>query len=328
MQYMPQNSSRATISIHFKIFVYWRFTNVVQLGLQDRSVNCKQHHQRNLQCNLPLVLQQPNRSEWKRIADDFNLLWNFPYCCGSIDGKYAYLQAPPKSGSTYFCHKKMFSIVLMAICDANYKFLWVDIGAPGSESAGGVLQRSELGLALHNHVLNLPTATNLPNTNIKFPYFFVGDEAFPLGPSLMRPYPGQFLPNHKKVLNYRLSRARRTIENSFGILVARWRIFKKPIQASLETTKSITKACICLHNFIMMSPDSSTYCPSTLIATTNTRQWAKEMEECALGRLQVEEHLDGGSQLRDILATYVMTSGRVHWQQERVNRGRNPHFVG
>lgn len=65
-------------------------------------------------------------------------------------------------------------------------------------------------------------------TGIPTPYTFLGDEAFPLKRWLMRPIPGASAKTHsQKVYNYRLSRARRTIENAFGILVARWRVLKR-----------------------------------------------------------------------------------------------------
>lgn len=53
-----------------------------------------------------------------------------------------------------------------------------------------------------------------------------------------------------KIFNYRLSRARRIIENSFGILVAKWRIFKTPINADVYLVESITESCVCLHNWL------------------------------------------------------------------------------
>lgn len=68
--------------------------------------------------------------------------------------------------------------------------------------------------------ISIPSASALPNTNVKANYVFVADEAFPLKPYLMRPFPGRELENNenRRVYNYRLSRARRTIENTFGTI--------------------------------------------------------------------------------------------------------------
>lgn len=66
--------------------------------------------------------------------------------------------------------------------------------------------------------VNLPSPCALPGSQTVAPYVFVGDEAFPLKTYLLRPYPGRELANdiNKKRFNYRLSRARRLIENVFG----------------------------------------------------------------------------------------------------------------
>lgn len=75
----------------------------------------------------PAVLPQPDRFIWKQSEGFFNK-WQFPNCIGALDGKHIRIKAPSNSGSKYFCYKKFFSIVLMAICDHKYRFLWVDIG--------------------------------------------------------------------------------------------------------------------------------------------------------------------------------------------------------
>lgn len=55
------------------------------------------------------------------------------------------LQAPQHSGSTYYNYKNSHSLVLLAICDANYKFIIVDIGAEGRQSDGGIFKTSFIG---------------------------------------------------------------------------------------------------------------------------------------------------------------------------------------
>ena len=65
---------------------------------------------------------------WLDIATKFDNKWNFPHCLGAIDGKHIIIQAPPRSGSTFFNYKKSFSIVLLAVCNDNYEFTLADIG--------------------------------------------------------------------------------------------------------------------------------------------------------------------------------------------------------
>lgn len=81
---------------------------------------------------------------------------------------------------------------------------------------------------------------------------------------MMKPYPGQDLTLAERLFNYRLSRARRIIENCFGVATSRFRVFPKPIIADVEKVINITKAVVVLHNFLMAtrSPeDTHNYCP-------------------------------------------------------------------
>ena len=129
------------------------------------------------------------------------------------------MQAPANSGSAFYNHKGSFSIVLLAIVDAEYRFIAVDIGQYGSSSDGGVFNHSAIGQALHKNKLHLPNSTQIAHApeHGPLPYFLVGDEAFPLETYLLRPFPGRGLPNDRRIFNYRLSRARRVVEQAFGI---------------------------------------------------------------------------------------------------------------
>jgi hypothetical protein len=79
------------------------------------------------------------------------------------------------------------------------------------------------------------------------PFVLVGDEAFALSNAMMRPYGGNDLPQNKTVFNYRLSRALRFIECSFGILTNKWRIFHRPFNVNIELAIDIIKACVILY---------------------------------------------------------------------------------
>nr|CAH7738426.1 unnamed protein product [Callosobruchus chinensis] len=136
----------------------------------------------------PLYLKTPGSAEeWLKISKGFDERWNFPHCLGSIDGKHVNIQAPARSDSLFFNYKKNFSVVLLATCDYKYKFKFVDIGAYGSQSDGGLLGNSVFGQKLENNTMNIPPEQVLP-----------GDEAFPLKAYIMRPYPGQNLTTKKK----------------------------------------------------------------------------------------------------------------------------------
>ncbi|XP_015375183.1 PREDICTED: uncharacterized protein LOC107169813 [Diuraphis noxia] len=120
----------------------------------------------------------------------------------------------------------------MASVDHDYCFRYVDIGAKGRQSDGGIFADCSLKYAIENNKLNLPKDT-----------VFVADEAFP-----MKPYARRNLTKEQKIFNYRLSRARRIVENAFGILTSRFRVYEKPISLIPEKVDSIVNATCALHN--------------------------------------------------------------------------------
>jgi len=191
----------------------------------------------------------PTVDKFKKIALEFYDKWNFPNCVDSIDGKHIRLRCPKKSGSMHYNYKQFFSIVLMAVVDANYKFVMIDVGAYGMDSDGSVMSNSTFYQRIDNGSLKLPEETKLSNSNVLAPFVFIGDEAFPLRNYLMRPFPRkQTQDNAKSYYNYRLSRARMTVECAFGILSSKFRIILKSIETKVENADHIVKAICILHN--------------------------------------------------------------------------------
>lgn len=79
----------------------------------------------------PIHLPTPNKTMWQDIANKFKNKANFPNCLGSVDGKHIRIIHPPHSWSLFWNYKHFFSIVLMAVCDADYLFVYADVGAYG-----------------------------------------------------------------------------------------------------------------------------------------------------------------------------------------------------
>ncbi|KAB0803820.1 hypothetical protein PPYR_00790 [Photinus pyralis] len=153
----------------------------------------------------------------------------------------------------------------MALCDAHYCFTLVDVGAQGRQSDGGIFKNSAFGKQFYNREMNLPMPQPIYTGGPTLPFVIVADEAFQLTDFLLRPYPGRSLSGDSAIYNYRHSRARRTIENTFGILTAKWRIFRRAINVCVETAEFLILATVCLHNFLKKDDHLPKYCPGTCV---------------------------------------------------------------
>ena len=79
-----------------------------------------------------------------------------PHAVGALDGKPIAIKKPKKLGSEYFNHKGYFPLLLLSLVDAEYKFLWVNVGARGSSSDAQIFNRSKLKRRIENGTLGLP----------------------------------------------------------------------------------------------------------------------------------------------------------------------------
>lgn len=90
------------------------------------------------------------------------------------------IQCPPNTGSNHYNYKGSFSIVLLALVDHDYNFQCIDIGNYGSNSDGGIFEKSMLKKGLEENMLKLPDdAVMLEDDNML---------AFPLKTNFMKAY--------------------------------------------------------------------------------------------------------------------------------------------
>lgn len=168
-------------------------------------------------CNYVCSQFPTAKDEWKKIGKGFEDRWQFVNCGGAIDGKHIRIVPPPNSGAYFYNYKNYYSIVLMALVNWNYEFIFIDVGKNGRISDGGIIEYTHFYERLNSKQLHLPENNeNVNNLN----FVFLGDEAFALKENLLKPYPQQDLDHDKRIFNYRLSRGRNVVENTFGILTS------------------------------------------------------------------------------------------------------------
>ena len=138
----------------------------------------------------------------------------------------------------------------MAWVDADYKFIFIEVGSLGSMADSTIFKESKMGQMLAQNKLNIPAGRPLPgDENGKImPFYVVADEAFGLSKHILHPYAKKNLTVSKRIFNYRHTRARRIVECTFGILVNKWRIFHRALNVSETFCDIITMCCCILHN--------------------------------------------------------------------------------
>lgn len=135
--------------------------------------------------------------------------------------------------------------------------------------------------------------------------------------------------DEQRIFNYRLSRARRIIENAFGILVSRWRILQKPLNVKLETAEFIVQVVTCLHNYIIdTGSNKNQYLHEDIdregsngeIIAGNWRNLIRENNFInPLGRVGANIGTATAMRQRDALARYFISEqGSIPWQWQHI----------
>ena len=266
------------------------------------------------------VLRCPQTEEmWKEVAAKFSSRWNYHNCLGAVDGKHIAMKKPPNAGAYYYNYKGFHSIVLMAVAGADYKFLYVDVGAEGGASDGGTWSNCSLHDAVEDHRAGVPQPEPFPNDDKPVPYHFVGDDAFALRTWMMKPFPHRSQVQRERIYSYRLSRVRRVVENAFGILSHRFRCCLTTMQLQPDNINLITMCACVLHNLML------TRYPNAVLEVDREHP---DTQDLIPGAWRLDQQLQGlitghhsqreAKDQRDYLSHYYMSpAGAVPWQERK-----------
>ena len=137
---------------------------------------------------------------------------------------------------------------MLALVNARLEFIYAELGVNGRASDAAAWDISGLRQGLEDNSLNIPAATKLPNSDKVLPYVLGGDDAFPLKRSLTKPFPFRSQTREERIFSYRLSRARRTVGNAFGVLSNRFRVLLTQINLEPKKVETVVLACLALHH--------------------------------------------------------------------------------
>ncbi|XP_046685419.1 protein ALP1-like [Homalodisca vitripennis] len=237
---------------------------------------------KNLQ---PVYMPKPTAEKWKQVSDRMLSLWNMPNCIGSID-----------------------------VSDADGMLLVIDVGDYGRNSDGHVMANSSFCRAFKKGNLDLPEPSPIAGDNQPIPYYFITDEAFPMSKNLLKPYSKKALTtNSRRIFNSRLSRSRKPVECSFGMLSSKFGVLNTLITCTPDNVDIFVQAMCVLHNAIRECDDTFT-----------KPQYENVIDSDSIVLLP-RLPLTTGKLMRDYLSTYFTECAPIPHQDRRDAEGTYVH---
>ncbi|XP_017154003.1 putative nuclease HARBI1 [Drosophila miranda] len=271
-----------------------------------------------------VCLQTPQtEEEWLDVAKQFEELWNFPHCLGSLDGHHIAFRSKTVKDDSYTNYRQFQSIIMLALVDAQHRFLYVDASSPGG--ATDAFTGSTLYNGLESNLLNIPHEKPLLGLDEELPHVVLADKGFELQPWLMKQHE---IPStiEKKIFNYRLNRAHRVVVNALGIMSSRFRALQTEIKLEASMVEKLVIATSILHNFLVREEPEylkGLEKEDTDLVTLIPGEWRKNTLFMELAPHGAPIQLDGSENvacsIRDGFTMYLNASGAVPWQIDAVN---------
>lgn len=248
---------------------------------------------------LPRFIKFPQTTtELDTAATEFEEILGYPMCIGALDGSHIPICPPKEEATDHYCYKGIYSMVLFAVVDAQYRFTYIRVGSAGRNCDSYIFQRSILYKILQSNFFDRVTK-QMGNTIV--PICLIGDSAFPLRRHLMKPYADhRGLTAVQAYYNRVLSGARRVVENTFGRTKARFRVMYKRMEGKLRGLREKITACCVLNNVCEYFRDMP------------NESWKRELSDfeqndsAAMEEATSEDGDNGpGKDLRDAIAEFL-----------------------
>ena len=194
-----------------------------------------------------------SEDEFKSKILDMEEAWQFPCCWSAVNGCHIPIKCPPgglESCKEYHNFKNFYSIVLMAIVDAKYRFIWASCRFPGNSHDSIIFQSTELWEDITEREIIPNLGRNVNGVNVS--PVILGDSAFPCRTLLLKPFTNAVLTPQQRYFSYRLSRGRMVTEGAYRQLKGRWRILLRKCESRPEEVRLASLACIVLHNVCLV----------------------------------------------------------------------------
>ena len=193
--------------------------------------------------------------------------WQFTFAFSAIDGSHLPMKCPPGGPEImkqYHNFKNFYFIILLALVDPEYRFVWASVGA--------IWEKITVRSILSQSVLEIEGQA--------IPPLMLGDGAFPMRTWIIKPYDDAILNEQKHYLNYRLSRARMVTEGAFGKLKRHWRVLSQKCESNPGALKRSGLASIVLYNVcIEMGDIIPRNIDLTIDSSNNKRRPRNELRE-------------------------------------------------
>nr|XP_054920544.1 uncharacterized protein LOC129381572 [Dermacentor andersoni] len=190
-------------------------------------------------------LRMVRRHELEKHVREFFFFTGFPQAIGALDGCHFPISPPKDNAIDYHNYKGWYSVILLALVDHQYRFRYINVGAPGRCHDANVYGRSKLHTLIESGHLDSPV---IMIEGAAITPLILCDQAFPLTATLLKPFPSASPGTPEAACNYNLSKTRRIVENAFGRLKARFRFVMKRLECKLPNAKQAIRAACVLHN--------------------------------------------------------------------------------